>query len=82
MQQSTLSAVETMKTQAGPAADVATQAFSHAALWPWEMMSQMQQKMAAENAETAANKTASTEKPPAEAAETEKAASRRSKKGE
>ncbi len=50
MQQSTLSAVRTMNTQAGPAADVAAQAFSHAALWPWEMMNQMQQKREQEEA--------------------------------
>ena len=50
MQQSTLQAVRTMNDKAGPAADVAAQAFSHAALWPWEMINKMQNKMAAENA--------------------------------
>lgn len=64
MQQSTISAVQTMNTQAGPAADAAAQAFSHAALWPWQMMSQMQQKREGEeSAEPQAD--AAPETPPA-----------------
>lgn len=64
MQQSTISAVQTMNTQAGPAADAAAQAFSHAALWPWQMMSQMQQKR--EGEESAEPQTdAAPETPPA-----------------
>lgn len=80
MQQSTLSAVRTMNTQAGPAADVAAQAFSHAALWPWEMMSKMQQKMEQEgSAESAESDTA---KPQADSTSTEKAAAKRTKKSQ
>lgn len=46
MQKSTLTAVRTLNTQASPAADAAAQAFSQAAMWPWSLMSQMQQHMA------------------------------------
>jgi hypothetical protein len=81
MQQSTLSAVRTMNTQAGPAADVAAQAFSHAALWPWEMMSKMQQKMEQEaSAETAEGDAATA--PQTETGSAEKAAPKRSKKSQ
>jgi hypothetical protein len=46
MQKSTLTAVRTLNDQATPAADAAAQAFSQAAMWPWSLMSQMQQHMA------------------------------------
>lgn len=77
MQHSTLNAVRTMNTQAGPAADVAAQAFSHAALWPWEMMSQMQQKREQEE-----NGQAQAEATPAPPSTAEQATTKRSKKSQ
>lgn len=88
MQRSTLTAVRAMgqmaaerqaAAQAGeqPAAEGETQnAFAQAAMWPWNMMQQMQAQMAAQQAPASADETP----PPAPEPTATKAAARKAKK--